>query len=339
MSFAGKPSTNKWKRCVSPFKSMTVRVIVLWTLSILFVIWLKINLHTYTPCSLQNNIPESDSESHLESKFVYQSTIEHVTFDSHSPLIFVGGTLKSGTTLMRALLDSHPLIRCSEETQIIKKLISMRLMWARTPDDSNRYIEAGIDSKLIDLSLSSFIVELMVKHGKAARNLCYKDTGLFEYAPIMRKLFPNAKFLLMIRDGRAVTHTLIKARIQTDPKATLGQWNQTVSAAYDLCLKFGSSTCLPVFYERLAMHPEETMRGVFKFIGIPYSERVLRHDRYVESRFTYTDESLKPINVDTLNVWFDRIPQDLLDDMKNLAPVLTTLGYDPNNNHPDYANM
>ena len=40
------------------------------------------------------------------------------TYDRSMPLIFVGGMPRSGTTLMRAMLDAHPDVRCGEETRV-----------------------------------------------------------------------------------------------------------------------------------------------------------------------------------------------------------------------------
>ena len=43
-----------------------------------------------------------------------------------NPIVFIGGSPRSGTTLMRVILDAHPLIRCGDETKV-KQLILMKI--------------------------------------------------------------------------------------------------------------------------------------------------------------------------------------------------------------------
>lgn len=44
-------------------------------------------------------------------KFVTDENMKIYTYDRNMPLIFIGGVPRSGTTLMRAMLDAHPDVR------------------------------------------------------------------------------------------------------------------------------------------------------------------------------------------------------------------------------------
>lgn len=56
----------------------------------------------------------------------------------NQPMIFIGGMPRSGTTLMRAILDSHPRVRCGEETRVIPRVLSMRMAWKKSNLEWNR---------------------------------------------------------------------------------------------------------------------------------------------------------------------------------------------------------
>jgi len=44
-------------------------------------------------------------------KFVTDENMKIYSYDRNMPLIFIGGVPRSGTTLMRAMLDAHPDVR------------------------------------------------------------------------------------------------------------------------------------------------------------------------------------------------------------------------------------
>lgn len=46
---------------------------------------------------------------------------------------------------------------------------------------------------------------------------------------------------------------------------------------------------------------------------------------------------IKPINLEALSKWVGHIPQDVVDDMAEIAPMLAKVGYDPNANPPNYG--
>lgn len=52
-------------------------------------------------------------------------------------------------------------------------------------------------------------LELIVNHGEPAPRLCNKDSLTLHFAVLLSQLFPNAKFLWVVRDPRATVHSII----------------------------------------------------------------------------------------------------------------------------------
>lgn len=141
------------------------------------------------------------------------------TYDRSTPVIFIGGMPRSGTTLLRVLLDAHPDIRCGEETRVVPRMLGFRQQWMRAPFESRRLKEAGITAEVLDSAVSAFILEIIAKHGAPSKRLCNKDPFTLRSAVYLKTLFPNSKFIFMIRDGRAVVHSIITRKVSSDPMA------------------------------------------------------------------------------------------------------------------------
>lgn len=52
-----------------------------------------------------------------------------------------------------------------------------------------------------------------MKHGKPAERLCNKDPFTLKSTKYLIDLFPNARFILMLRDGRATAHSIISRQV------------------------------------------------------------------------------------------------------------------------------
>ncbi|XP_077995540.1 protein-tyrosine sulfotransferase 1-like [Glandiceps talaboti] len=267
------------------------------------------------------------------------------------PLIFIGGVPRSGTTLMRAMLDAHDEVRCGEETRLVPRLLGMRQSWKRSQKEWNRLMEAGLTDQVINDALAAFILEVIAKHGEPAPRLCNKDPFTLKSMTYLRELFPNAKYILMVRDGRATVHSIISRKVTisgfdiTNYRDCLQKWNLAIENMYAQCMQVGQTYCLPVHYEQLVLHPEKEMKKILQFLDLKWDESVLHHEEAIgkpggislSKVERSTDQVVKPVNLDALTNWVGHIPQDVVDDMAYIAPMLSRLGYDPRANPPKYG--
>lgn len=163
-------------------------------------------------------------------------------FPEDAPLIFIGGFPRSGTTLMRVMLDAHKHVRCGEETRVIPRLLTMRATWSRSVKERIRLDEAGVTDQVLDSAVRAFLLEVscpcdgfnstspcwnpvciaklllrvlqvIVGHGEPAPRLCNKDPFALKSLSYLSHIFPKAKFVLMLRDGRATVHSMISRKV------------------------------------------------------------------------------------------------------------------------------
>ncbi|KAL0272123.1 UNVERIFIED_CONTAM: hypothetical protein PYX00_005214 [Menopon gallinae] len=203
------------------------------------------------------------------------------------PLIFIGGVPRSGTTLMRAMLDAHPEVRCGQETRVIPRLLQIRSHWLKSQKESLRLEEAGLHKDVLDSAIAAFCLEIIAKHGDPAPRLCNKDPLTLKSASYLSEIFPASKFILMVRDGRATVHSIISRKVTItgfDLKSyrqCLTKWNNAIQTMHNQCKDVGSSRCMMVYYEQLVLHPKESMHKILEFLDVPWNDSVLHHEEQI----------------------------------------------------------
>lgn len=91
----------------------------------------------------------------------------------------------------------------------------MRFHWLKSEKESMRLEQAGITKSVLDSAIAAFTLEIIAKHGQPASRLCNKDPLTIKMGTYVIDLFPNAKFIFMVRDGRATAHSIISRYVRS----------------------------------------------------------------------------------------------------------------------------
>ena len=236
---------------------------------------------------------------------------------SQARLIFVGGYPRSGTTLMRAMLDVHPDVSCGPETIILPPLLSFIKKHVESPRFIQNFGHAGFNMSALNTATALFVYNIMEKHIKSVERLCAKDPDILYYMEYLHGLFPNAKFVYMVRDGRAAAYSSV-VQIKEDKSFRnlmkyLRTWNMANNNFYKQCSKLGKEVCKMVKYEELVGKSKETMEGIVDFLGLTWTDDFLKYNEFVGEKVAVSkvewssDQIKKPIHTDSVNNWVGNV--------------------------------
>lgn len=273
----------------------------------------------------------------------------------HSP-VFIIGCGRSGTTLLKDLLNSSSEIKFPPESHFLLEFYklygdpkteqdALRIMSRLRKHYRFRRFHLDIkDEEIKDFrSYSAFIDYIYHKFADKyeAPRWGEKTPHYVKNVDDILKLFPHAKFIHIIRDGRDVALSLIAREWgPNNIYCAAKHWKSYVSAGLRANEKLGDS-CLQMKYEDLLAHPKETMQKVAKFIGIEYTDDLLKlnslkEDSYIANtkNFFGKNTSYRPSNrvlvSSNKNKWQDKVSKnDMLVFNTMAGDMLSDLGYKP----------
>ncbi|GFG73626.1 sulfotransferase [Mycobacterium botniense] len=257
--------------------------------------------------------------------------------------IFIGGTQRSGTTLLRVMLDCHPRICCGPELKVLPVVAEhYKFLVGRNREVMHSYGNTVAD---VQRSCRLFVEDLVANFLRAQGKPRWaeKTPQNTRYMLTLGEIFPEARFIHVLRDGRDVACSLLtmewsdsatgrKLDYVQNMAAAARYWRDTVLQARSLARHPSlAGRVLEVRYEDLVNHTETTMRTVLAFLGEQWDEAVLAHhskDRSGEPVEPSTAQVNKPLNHDSLGRWrHDMTEQDKAAFKQEAGELLIELGY------------
>jgi hypothetical protein len=218
--------------------------------------------------------------------------------------VFVLGCPRSGTTLLRNLLRSHPNLTFPSESHFIP------LFYRAWGDPADDRAARRLAARILALHwIRRWELDLTPEHFDGCRTYAALIDRLYAavarrdgatrwgdktpyYAkeiPTLAHLFPTAQFIHIIRDGRDVVASLLRASFTArTPYTAALYWKAHVTAARRDGAPLGPERYLEVEYGALLADTEGTMRRVCAFLGEPFDERVLVQSALDWRRFVPT---------------------------------------------------
>jgi hypothetical protein len=207
------------------------------------------------------------------------------------PFPFFFGTNGSGTTLHRAIFDSHPDLAIPGESRFVVRLADryreqgfQPVRFARDLEKDERFANWGMDRVEIEAAMTD---PSAVDYPDAVRRLYAlyaakqgktrfgdKTQSNIHHLSLLAELFPEARFIHAVRDGRdvALAHT-----DGTKIEQVALSWKRRVNAGREAGRELGPDRYIESRFEELIEDTEGAVRRICDFIELPYEPVMLTY--------------------------------------------------------------
>jgi len=204
--------------------------------------------------------------------------------------VFVLCAGRSGSTLLRFLLDAHPDLACPPETRLPWLARQLATAWTVIEDAgpsgqsaNGNSADAAISAPVAEglrRSLDPMMTSYLRRRGK--RRYCDKSLGAAQHAGLLLRVWPDARFVCLYRHPMDVIASGIEASpwgltsygfepyIGSPPDnnvAALARYWLDYTTSIVAAEESFTDRCLPVRYEDLVTDPDGQIARILAFIG------------------------------------------------------------------------
>ncbi len=274
--------------------------------------------------------------------------------------LFIGACPRSGTTLLRSMLNNHPGFAMPAETDFVIPVWVRRSQYGdlrvadnrrrlaewifNTPRHGGQRIRAGMDQQeaiervaaspptLGSMFASCFRIYADV-HGKPRWG--DKRPAYANYLGMLFTLFPNAQFINVVRDPRGVVSSLMQIDFFPGDdalEAGTAMWEASIRNVDRFSRRLRPDQLLDVRYEDMVRHPAAVLERTCEFAGLRAAdaiEQMIGGERGGKFREGWHERLAEPITSAPVDSWRKRLgPVEVTLIEHVLAGQMERLGYE-----------
>jgi hypothetical protein len=201
---------------------------------------------------------------------------------------FIVGCGRSGTTLLRTMLNHHPDLAIPVESMFVIDFLRARTALSRR--DLARLLLGDrefqewnfpvAEASLAGCATAREMIDRLHELLAAAQHKRFwgqKTPRFIRHGELLKRHYPQARFIHVVRDPRAVVDSLIRSNVHySNAYYAARRWLRDTGAGRALQAAYPRDV-LEVRYEDLVSAPEPVLRRVCGFLGLPYSENMLAY--------------------------------------------------------------
>ena len=262
------------------------------------------------------------------------------------PPFFIVGCGRSGSSLLRSMLNRHEAIAIPLESLFIidylrvsKRidLAQLKAMLVNEPEIR----EWGLDITLKDIEGSQTIeqaIELIHElytrsHGKSFWG--QKTPRFVRHTELLHAHFPQARFVHLIRDPRAVVNSLIRSDVhRSNAYHGSHRWRREVDKGLAFT-ELHSDRATTVHYEDMVQDPETSLRTILQFLGLPFHQEILHHQEQETQEYSSFYSNIhsqlnRSVSTEFVDKWKNQLTTTEIEAVEAICgKLMTRLGYDP----------
>ncbi|MBN1951927.1 MAG: sulfotransferase [Bacteroidales bacterium] len=256
------------------------------------------------------------------------------------PVFFIIGRGRSGSTLLRSVFDAHPQVKVPLESRFVQMLYYRyhgRKSWKpehaaelirdlehgfEPPDLDKVQFAADLQAHASELSFSNIckLIYLNIKPVPDRKDIQWigdKNPRYSFFTETLLKLFPNARFIHLVRDYRDNISSIARSHKtlgeSANPCIATGRWkfyNQVIERVK----KKYPGRFITLRFEDLVNEPEKEVRRLCDFLSLEFLPSMLSYHKNIDSlykdkTFSTLHGSLKnPFDTSRIGMWQQAVP-------------------------------
>ncbi|MCP2337150.1 sulfotransferase family protein [Actinomadura rupiterrae] len=272
--------------------------------------------------------------------------------------VFVFGCPRSGTTLLQLMLHSHPRIAIPAETRFVLSAYTGRCEFGDLADRENRrrlaeWITTRRSTRFADLGLDAAEVADEITDGPptlgSALGIVFrayarrfgrtrwgdKRPGYYQHIPALLRMFPDAQFVHLVRDGRDCVASLREMPwYKLDLHHAIASWREAVDIGRRAAARLGPGAYCELRYERLVADPAGELSRLCGFLGEEF-DPAMTEPRHIAAltvppQKNWHDRTRSAVSSGRIGSWHDRLePWEIGLAEAAFGDRLTDHGYEP----------